>query len=342
MIPRLDLPAAAREGSEPGTRSVSTIPPAPRSTTIRSPSEVLQARSAPVPSVAPATSGFQGFIAKAKSSLPPGLREKLEGTSPAVIATAGGLGSVFLIGIIAALVGIARPSDGAKTASTPDGETAAEPAPATSETASGEASPAAPPGSAPAARPKTPAVPAEETTVLLDLSESMLTQRRDADAVSPLERLITRHPEFKDNERLGRLLLRAAASNDRQAATQAHALLTGPMGESGAALLYELSLKPDLRDGVRQRVQSWLASKDFERVAPLPVYAAVRLRNAPTCEDKHALLDFAAKAGGKYVLAYLKELEGKKLCAPDDLEHCYPCMRNDTRLAETIGKLEGR
>jgi hypothetical protein len=114
------------------------------------------------------------------------------------------------------------------------------------------------------------------------------------------------------------------------------------MGETGAALLYELSLKPDVRDAVRQRARSWLASKDFERVAPLPVYAAVRLRNAPSCEQKRDLLDFAGKAGGKYVLTYLKELEQKKACAPDDMENCFECLRADSRLVDTIAKIEGR
>ncbi|HEY3493559.1 MAG TPA: hypothetical protein VGK73_02690 [Polyangiaceae bacterium] len=348
VIPRLDVPRVARDGSDPGTRSASTIPPAPRATTIRSPSEVLQARSAPVSAQAAssgflttARSRFQDLAEGAKRALPEGLKEKLAGTSPAVIATAGGLGSVFLIGVVIAIAGIARPSGSKAAEGTAESETAAE------SSSSGEASSAAaaPAESAALARPKLPAAPSgptDETTVLLDLSESMLAQRRDADAVSPLERLITRHPELKDNDRLGRILLRAAASTDRQAASQAHGLLTGPMGESGAALLYELSLKPELRDGVRQRVQTWLASKDFERVAPLPVYAAVRLRNAASCEDKHALLEFAGKAGGKYVLTYLKELESKKACAPDDLVHCYPCMRNDTRLTETIARLEGR
>jgi hypothetical protein len=178
--------------------------------------------------------------------------------------------------------------------------------------------------------------------VLLDLADSMLKERRDADAVPPLERLVARHPELKDNERLGRILLAAAASNDKQAAAKSHALLTGPMGETGAALVYELSLKRDVRDAVRERAEKWLTSKDFERIAPLSVYAAVRLRAAASCEDKHALLDFAGKAGGKYVLAYLKELDGRKACTPENLDQCYPCLKSDSRLSDTIAKLEGR
>jgi hypothetical protein len=35
-------------------------------------------------------------------------------------------------------------------------------------------------------------------------------------------------------------------------------------------------------------------------------------------------------------------VERKKACAPDDLEHCYPCMRNDNKLSEVVASLEKR
>jgi hypothetical protein len=187
---------------------------------------------------------------------------------------------------------------------------------------------------------KEPQKPADEATVLLDLADALFAQHRDADVPALLARLIARQPALKDDERLKRILVTAAASEDRRAAADAHALLTGPMGETGAALVYELSLKPNLREQVRSRAQSFLTSKDFERTAPLPVYAAEKLRNAKTCEEKHALLDFAGNVGGKYVLAYLHELDGQTSCKPDDLVHCQPCLRNDSRLSDTIAKLE--
>jgi hypothetical protein len=343
VIPRLDTPNIARDGTE-GSTSVSTIPPAPRTTTIRSPSEVLQARSAPVPAQPASSRLWSSALSQvkrlgtaARERLPVDFKTKLEGTSPGMIAGVAGVVLVFAGGLGSAIYGLATAND-----AEPAAAQAVSSAEVSSEVAAAATTDAAGATLTPRATPKTPAAPADETSVLLDLAESMLAQRRDADAVPPLERLIARHPELKTNERVGRLLLSAAASNDRQAASQSHALLTGPMGESGAALLYELSLKSDVREAVRKRAQSWLASKEFERVASLQVYAAVRLRKAASCEDKHALLEFAGKAGGKYVLSYLKELEQKKACAPDDLVHCYPCMRNDSRLADTIAKLEAK
>jgi hypothetical protein len=180
----------------------------------------------------------------------------------------------------------------------------------------------------------------DEATVLLDLSDQLLSQRRDADVPALVARVIARDPSRRDDPRVGRILLATAASDDRRAAADTHALLTGPMGEAGATLVYELSVKRGVRDGMRTRAQTWLASKDFEKVASLPVFAAQKLRAAKTCEDKHALLDFAERAGGKHVLEYLKEVEKRKACAPDDLEHCYPCMRNDNKLSDVVASLE--
>jgi hypothetical protein len=185
-----------------------------------------------------------------------------------------------------------------------------------------------------------PANDTGEAGVLLALASSLLDQHRDGAVPAVASRLIARHPELVRDERLQRVVLRAAASSDTRAATDAFGLLTGPMGEAGAGLVYALSLEPGVRRGVRERARTYLASKDFERVASLPVFAAEQLRSAKSCEDKRGLLDFAARVGGPEVLAYLKELERQTSCGPEDLEHCYPCLASDHRLADTIAKLE--
>jgi hypothetical protein len=343
VIPRLDVPRVTHEAGDDSTKA-STIPPAGRSTFIRSPSEVLAPRSTPAATPVPETSPWSvardrvvRFARDARAKLPTSIRTQVEGISPPVLAGTAAMVVLILGAVASAIYGLATvPQSSELQASTPSAGPADSSVPASVPDAT------EPVARVPAAAPAAPSAPLDEATVLLDLAESMLAQRRDADAVPPLERLIARRPELKDHERLGRILLTAAASNDKQAAAKSYALLTGPMGETGAALLYELSLKSEVRDGVRERAEKWLASKEFERVAPLSVYAAVRLRKAASCEDKHALLEFAGKAGGKYVLSYLKELDGKKTCAPDNLEQCYPCLKSDERLAETIARLEKR
>lgn len=334
-VPQLE-PLEVKKGSvPPPTRG--SVPPPPRSSSIPPPPIARDAQT--MPPVAPATSvsaGLERLAATVRDTLPPGVRDRAARlpTVPLIAATAGVAALVIAalgLGATAGYRALAAESDKAPLTS-PAAATPTEPSPA-------EPTPAA---TAPATKAENATGPADEATVLLDLGDALLTQQRPGDVPSLIARLIARQPEKKNDPRVAKLLLATAASDDRRASSESHALLTGPMGEVGAALLYELSSKASVREGVRGRAESWLGGKDFERVAPLAVYAAVKLKKAKTCEDKHALLDFAERAGGKYVLEYLRELDKKRACAPDDLVHCYPCMRNDNKLSDVIAKLEKR
>jgi len=285
---------------------------------------------------------LQRYEDSARKYLPPDLRTKVEKVPRGALLGASLAAGLCLIGAVAvtsmatyralsSTTATAASSNQAEPAARSDAPPAIGAAPTAAETASPQATPG---------KSEAPATKLDEASVLLELADSLIAQRREADVIPILERLIARQPTLKDDPRVARILMTTAAVEERRAAAGSHALLTGAMGESGAALMYELSQKKDVREGVRRRATSWLDSKEFERVAPLTVYAAVRLRKAETCEDKHALLDFAGKAGGKYVLSYLQELDRKKLCAADDLVNCYPCMRNDSLLGETIAKVE--
>ncbi len=350
VVPPLEPPPAAVARSSsmpppPPPTSTSTIPP-PRSSapppTIpplgRNPSGV--ASSSDGRALSTTLAGLTRVGDAARDHLPPVLRSRLERVPGAALLGASALlAALVLVGLgvgTKALVGAIAKSDGAQTANEREAVEKDESAAATTE------APAPPQATEdrPAASAKPVEKPGDEAAMLLHLADSLLTQRRDADVPLLVERLITRYPELKKDEHVGRLLMTTAALTDRRAASDSYTLLTGPMGEPGAALMYELSVNDDVRDGVRKRAERWLDGKDFERTAALPVYAAVKLRNAKSCEDKRGLLEFATQAGGKYVLSYLHELDQKTLCAPNDLEHCYPCMRNDSQLTDAIAKLE--
>jgi len=318
----------------PSPRSLaSTIPPPPRTGTF------LRAQSAALRNASSAGSWAKvpGWLSTAgegvRRHLPLSVRDRMHeypGAKVFVVTAAVGLGFFGLFAVVGATIYRSVRATDVKSAAghvaTPP-ETAEAPAPAT-------------PLAAPAAPAKAAAKAPDEASVLLDLADSLLSEHRDADVPAVVGRLVARQPELKDDARVKRVLLSAASSDDRKAASDAYALLTGPMGETGAALLYELSIDRGVREPIRTRAQTFTASKDFEKVAALGVYAAAKLRNAKSCEDKHALLDFAANVGGKYVLDYLHELEGQTSCKPDDLIHCQPCLRNDSRLADAISKLD--
>jgi hypothetical protein len=288
---------------------------------------------------------LQRYEDSARNYLPPDLRSKVAKVPRgALLGASLGVG-LCLIGAVT-VTGMATyralssstHSTASSTQNPPAENTDAQPAAATETKGTEVSSLKGPAASAP--KLQGPAPKADEASVLLDLAHSLIAQRREADVIPILERLIARQPELKDDARVGRLLMTTAAVEERRAAAGSYELLTGARGETGAALMYELSRKKDVREGVRRRAAPWLESTEFERAASVPVYAAVRLQKADSCEDKHGLLEFAGKAGGKYVLEYLRELDRKKLCAADDLVNCYPCMRNDSRLADTIAKVE--
>jgi len=184
--------------------------------------------------------------------------------------------------------------------------------------------------------------PDKEAPILLALAENLIAARRDAEAVPVLERALARNPKLTDDPAFLRVVKRAALSEDRMAAAQTYALLVGPMGERGAEILYEISVSPASRRGVRERAAYYVYTKDFERKAPLPLYAAFKLVSAPTCEAKKSLLPFAAEAGGRHALAYLRELDERKICTLEDLDNCYSCMNVDEELPRTITEIETR
>jgi hypothetical protein len=193
----------------------------------------------------------------------------------------------------------------------------------------------------PATLPRSDASVTDEGALLLDSATALLREGRDADAVMLVERALLRNPELRSDSRVHDTLLRTAHSDDRASAAATFALLEGSMGERGAELMYEISLTRVGKESARRRAQTWLRGKQFAKNAALPLFIAVKLREAKTCEDKHALLPLAA-GGGKQTLDYLRELQAHTTCAPDDLVNCYPCMRADNRLSDAISAIEKR
>lgn len=181
----------------------------------------------------------------------------------------------------------------------------------------------------------------DEGALLLDSARSFTWQGRDAEAVTLVERALLRNPELRSDPRVREVLLRTAHSDDKASSAATFALLEGPMVDTGAELMYEISLARVGKDAARKRAQSFLRSKQFMKNAPLPLFVAVRLRQAKSCEDKHALLTLA-QGGGKQTLEYLRELQSHTTCAPDDLVNCYPCLRADSKLNDAIAAIEKR
>jgi len=182
----------------------------------------------------------------------------------------------------------------------------------------------------------------DEASLFLSLANDYLGERREVEAVALVSRVLSRQPELKDDPRVAAVLSKTVRSEQAQASDESLALLTGAMADKGAELVYALSLEPMLRDPLRRRVDNWLASKDFDRVSSAALYSTVKLRTAKTCDQKHALLRLAADVGGKQTLDLLRELDARTICGPNDLKNCYPCLASDSRLKDSIQRLEKR
>lgn len=263
-------------------------------------------------------------------------RERLRGRKERiVVSTAAGAGlGLLVIGLFAlrspsneqpepsnvhAAVGA---ESEAKVGARADGETSREEAPKTLSAPAGAAQ--------------------DETSVFLNLASNYANEHRDAEAVALVSRELLRHPELKNDVRVAAVLSRTIRSDSRHAADESFAQLSGAMGAAGAEILYAVANDPDVRDSVRKRSEDWLNSKDFDRNSSGALYSAVKLRHAKNCEQKRALLPLAADVGGKQTLEYLRELDARVICRPNDLSNCYPCMAGDSRLKDTIQRIEKR
>jgi hypothetical protein len=153
---------------------------------------------------------------------------------------------------------------------------------------------------------------------------------------------LIRQPELKSDARVGAVLARTARSESTAVAEESFSQLSTAMGEQGAAIIYGLSFDSTIRDATKKRAETFLQSKDFDKVASASLYATVKLRAAKTCEQKRALLGLAADVGEQQTLDYLKELEARVVCRANDLANCYPCLAQDARLVDAMSRIEKR
>lgn len=134
----------------------------------------------------------------------------------------------------------------------------------------------------------------------------------------------------------------AVAIRKRATTASAAALILGRMGSAGAAVLYDLSIDPQVALPLRGRAEAWVRSEAFKRVATPDVEIAGALRFARSCSDRHDLLSQAAEKGGRRVLDYLNVAKALSGCGRNARKDCFPCMRKDGALSDAISAIEKR
>jgi len=114
------------------------------------------------------------------------------------------------------------------------------------------------------------------------------------------------------------------------------------MGPAGAAVLYDLSIDPEVAQALRTRAEEWVRSEAFEKVATPDVGIAGGLRYARSCSARHDLLPRAAEKGGRRVLDYLNIARTLGGCGRNARKDCFPCLRKDDLLKKAIVAIERR
>lgn len=180
----------------------------------------------------------------------------------------------------------------------------------------------------------------KEGRVLVALASARAKAGEFSRAVEDVARALLIDPKLFENPRVAGVLFRAAQVPE--ASEAAFRLLTGPMGTRGADILYDLAFTPGIRASVKSEAAEVVRSEAFAATAAPALVVAIELRNARTCSDHRKLLDRARHVGDARALELLRPLTRTTGCGPGKKGDCYPCLRSDRELAETVRTIEKR
>jgi hypothetical protein len=265
-----------------------------------------------------------GFIDDNLRVLPAFLRRPLR-RIPSVVILLGLVGFLVLVVVLIVLLASGTDNDVRKESSRVASVSAA-PAPPQAPSASGAAPPAA-----------SHAAASREAVAL---AEQELKAGNLAGVVKAIEAALAVDPAVRENARVAQIL--GEAARRRASSGTAFRLLTGPMREEGATVVYDLAAGAKTPDELRAKAEEWLGSEAFRQVAPPPLAIAAELRTARGCKAKRALLERAAAIGDARTLDYLKILAIEGGCGRRGREDCFPCLREDDALAKTMATIQER
>jgi len=175
---------------------------------------------------------------------------------------------------------------------------------------------------------------------VLELGRAAIAAKEYVRAVGFVGRALNLDPSLADNKQVATILFQTAQV--RPASDASFALLFGPMGSHGPDITYDLVATEVVKPWVRARADQWLHSEDFARLSSPELNVAVALRFSATCQQKYALLLRAKTTGDERALGYINTYQAKTGCGRRHKDDCYPCLRSDSRLADTIAAISAR
>ena len=180
----------------------------------------------------------------------------------------------------------------------------------------------------------------KDTKVQLELIKAHTLKQDRLAAVAHVKKALELDPKLAQEEQIATTLW--VAAQDKKSRDAAFEMLTGPMKERGADIVYDLATQKRVKPAVKKRADAWLQSKDFQKNSSPALNVAVALRSAKRCEQKLALAKRAKNVGDERALTHLRTYEARSGCGKRGRFDCHPCLRKDDTLKTAIAAIEQR
>jgi hypothetical protein len=179
-----------------------------------------------------------------------------------------------------------------------------------------------------------------DPNIAVELARDLFATKNYTGTVGAVGRALSIDPAYQNNAQVASLVFQTAqvkASSDA-----AFALLEGAMGARGADIAYDLVTTEKVRPWVQSRAETFLQSKEFEKVATPGLRAIVKLRYSAGCDEKRALFGELKKSSDERALFELVPLQDRTGCGARKKDDCYPCLRTSNDLDDTIAAVRSR
>jgi serine/threonine-protein kinase len=115
-------------------------------------------------------------------------------------------------------------------------------------------------------------------------------------------------------------------------------LLESKMGSLGVDILYDVAYGTSgkMYPAAATRAKRSLAANDVRGRASPALAVLLDLREAKSCDTKHGLLERVRDQGDARVLPLLQQYQTTRGCGFLGVADCYPCMRKDDLLGDTV------
>jgi serine/threonine protein kinase len=124
----------------------------------------------------------------------------------------------------------------------------------------------------------------------------------------------------------------------------AFSLLESKMGALGVDILYDIAFGTSgkMYPAAAGHAKRSLTANDVRGRASPALEVLLDLREAKTCDARHALLERVRDQGDARVLALLQQFQTARGCGFLNVADCYPCMRKDDLLSQAVTSVESR